>query len=183
MNKKLHGLQIDSESANALPESSSYGTVIDSIGSIDAWSPQAGSAQWGHGRQLAQLSWGPDGNIAYLLHATLEAMGLSPGPKDRFVGRESVTALDCWHGTFRRAAMFMGINEQAGTQIVMNELGPAGPDDSARATGWFTARESADRSPACGQPNPDCVEFSWHEKSPLCTRPVRKRTVGPCSPE
>lgn len=60
---------------------------------------------WGGNDEMFYL-WGLDDNVAFLfLHGTLKAMGLSPGPRDEFLGRESVMALGRWDGTFRLAAV------------------------------------------------------------------------------
>ena len=111
-----------------------------------AWSAASGPSWDGDDDSSKAYRWGLDGNVAHLLHGTLEALGLSPGPKDRFLGRESVTALDRWDGTFRRAGMFMRFSEDTGRDIVMNELGAGGSSRSAEGAGGSTARESADRS-------------------------------------
>ena len=86
-----------------------------------AWSAASGPS-WDGNDERSYL-WGLDGNVAHLLHGTLEALSLSPGSEDRFLGRESVAALERWDGTFRRAGMFMRFSEEAGRDIVMNELG------------------------------------------------------------
>ena len=135
-----------------------------------AWSAVSGPPM--NGKNEMSYIWGLDGNVAHLLHGTLEAMGLSPGPKNRFLGPESETALKRWDGKFRLAAMMMPISKRVGMDIVMNELGAARLDDSEKTEGRSAAQESTDRSRASGQSNPDCVKFSWHEKSPLCDKYV-----------
>ena len=96
-----------------------------------AWSAVSGPP-WDGNDEMSYL-WGLDDNVAFLLHGTLKAMGLSPGPRDEFLGRESVMALSRWDGTFRLAAMFMTIDESLGRETVMNDLRPAGPSDAGEA--------------------------------------------------
>ena len=86
-----------------------------------AWSAASGPF-WDGDDEMSYL-WGLDDNVAHLLHGTLEAQGLSPGRRTGFLGRESVTVLNRWDGTFRLAGMFMSINEDMGRQIVMDDLG------------------------------------------------------------
>ena len=139
-----------------------------------AWSAASGPS-W-DGNDERSYRWGLDGNVAHRnLHGTLEALGLSPGPKDRFLGRESVTALDRWDGTFRRAGMFMRFSQDTGRDIVMNELGAAGPSDatpgpsdSGEAADQSTARESTDRSGGSGYTQYECLRISWSEWTPIC---------------
>ena len=98
-----------------------------------AWSAASGPQL--NGKTKYSFISGLDGNVAHLLHGTLEAMGLSPGPKGQLLGPESVTALEGWDGTFRRAAMFGPINPEETRQIVMNELGAGAGSQSADSQG------------------------------------------------
>ena len=131
-----------------------------------AWSAASGPS-W-DGNDERSYRWGLDGNVAHLLHGTLEALGLSPGPKDRFLGRESVTALERWDGTFRRAGMFMRFSKDTGRDIVMNELGATGSSDSEEAPGQATARKTTDSSRGRGYTEYECLKVSWSEAIPVC---------------
>ena len=142
-----------------------------------AWSAESGPSWNGNDDRSKSYRWGLDGNVAHLLHGTLEILGLSPGPKNRFLGRESVTALGRWDGTFRRAGMFMRFSEDVGRDIVMNELGPAGPSDSGEVAGpstdvdeigvaentdvWSTKTESVRTERRSGKRAIDCIETEW----------------------
>ena len=133
-----------------------------------AWSAASGPFWDGNDDSSKAYRWGLDGNVAHLLHGTLEALGLSPGPKDRLLGRESVTALERWDGTFRRAGMFMRFSEDMGRDIVRNELGAAGPSDSQEVAGRSTTRESAGHSRGRGYTEYECLKVSWSESTPIC---------------
>ena len=133
-----------------------------------AWSAASGPSWDGNEDSSKAYRWGLNGNVAHLLHGTLEAEGLAPGPKDRLLGRESVTALERWDGTFRRGGLFIRISEDVGRDIVMSELGASGPSDSGEATGRSTAQESADRSGGRGYTEYECLKISWSEATPIC---------------
>ena len=113
-----------------------------------AWSAVSGPS-WDGDDEMSYL-WGLDGNVAHLLHGTLETMGLSPGPKDRFLSPDSVTALERWDDTFRIAAMMMPINEDVGRHLVAKDLGAAGPDDAEDASNRSNSR--TDVSERCQRP-------------------------------
>ena len=145
-----------------------------------AWSAASGPSWDGDGDSTKAYRWGLDGNVAHLLHKTLEAQGLSPGPEDRFLGRESVTALERWDGTFRRGGLFMRVSEDIGRDIVMNELGAGGPSDSAEAAGRSTGRESAGRSRGRGYTEYACLKISWSEGVPACHSDGYSAAEGKC---
>ena len=67
--------------------------------------------------------WGLDVNVAYLLHGTLKAMGLEPGPLDQFLGWESNKVLETWDGTFRVAGTWFEIREELAREIVLQDFG------------------------------------------------------------
>ena len=52
-----------------------------------AWSAASGPS-W-DGNDERSYRWGLDGNVAHLLHGTLEVLELSPRPQDRFLRREN----------------------------------------------------------------------------------------------
>ena len=133
-----------------------------------AWSAASGPSWDEDGDSSKAYRWGLDGNVAHLLHGTLEAHGLSPGPEDQFLGPESVKALDRWDGTFRRAGLFMRVSEDISRNIVMDELGAAGPADSGKAVGRSMVGKSTDRSPGSGYSKYECLKISWSEGTPAC---------------
>ena len=148
-----------------------------------AWSAVSGPL-WNGGNAMSYL-WGIDDNVAHLLHGTLEAMGLSPGPKDRLFGPRSVTALEHWDSVFRLGAMSMDINEEFGMQIVMNHFGADRPDDTQearsppaeRATGGTPAG-----SPKCLKLYKDDYDNVYFRNSCQQTASVLFRTDrGPCA--
>ena len=114
-----------------------------------AWSAASGPS-W-DGNDERSYRWGLDGNVAHLLHGTLEALRLAPGPKDRFLGRESAKALERWDGTFRRAGMFMRFSKDVGKHVVLEsfdqspssdmEEPPVSENAADNNTEWETSRQ------------------------------------------
>ena len=132
-----------------------------------AWSAVSGPL-WDGDDEMSYL-WGLGDNVAHLLHGTLESKGLSPGLKDRFLGPESVTALDRWDGTFRSAAMLMSINENLGTHIVMKDFGQGPSPDTEETGSQSSAGRTSIGSTGTGPSEHDCLKGSWQEdSSPYC---------------
>ena len=97
------------------------------------------------------LAW----NVAHLLHATLTAIGLSPGPRDQILGQQSVAALERWDSTFLWGGVFMLVNNsEKAREIVMRDFNRAassvteGPAAAPQAATPSAAVESA---PAQGE--------------------------------
>ena len=103
-----------------------------------AWSAASGPA-WDGSSEMSYVRGLAD-NVAHLLHGTLQTLGLSPGPWDRFLGWESVAALERWDGTFRRAGVFISIDEDFGRHVLMDELGVSGPTGTGQTAERFTAQ-------------------------------------------
>lgn len=100
-------------------------------------------------------SWGIADIVAQLLHVTLETMGLSPGPRDQVLGRESTAALERWDGTFIWGAISMDIGApDVARKMVMENFGQSPSSDvekPATAPQAATPPGPATRDPARGE--------------------------------
>lgn len=83
-----------------------------------AWSAISGPLMGGNSYVL-----GLDDNVAYLLHGTLKAMGLEPGPLDKFLGWDSKRVLEPWDSTFRVAGNLFSVQEEFARKIVLRDFG------------------------------------------------------------
>ena len=79
--------------------------------------------------------------VAQLLHVALETMGLSPGPRDQVLGRESTAALERWSSTFTWGALSLDIGApDVARKTVMQDFGQSLPSDMREPA---AAREAA----------------------------------------
>ncbi len=116
-------------------------------------------------------SWDIADIVAQLLHVTLEAMGLSPGPRDEILGRESTAALQRWDDTFTWGAISMDIGaHEVARKTVMEGFGQAPSSDAeeARKDHSPDADVGQDRTAGgnSGEDASHCVQISWGKRSP-----------------
>ena len=131
---------------------------------------------------LALLAWHKDGGdpswiglaatVAYLLHGTLETMGLSPGPRDQFLGRQSAAALERWDSRFRVGAIYMTLGDvgpKMAEDLVMESFGQAPSPEPEETRTDSTRSGSAIPSRSGGvRRNYECLKASWSDLTPFC---------------
>lgn len=120
-------------------------------------------------------SWDIADIVAQLLHVTLEGMGLSPGPRDQILGRESTAALERWDDTFTWGAISMDIGaHEVARKTVMEGFGQAPPSNAEMpALTQNRASSGSDEFAAAPKTNNDldhkCVKVAWTGDSPNCS--------------
>ena len=116
--------------------------------------------------------------VAHLLHDTLTAIGLAPGPRDEILGRKSKAALKPWRGTFLTSAILMQVNEDVARRHIADNFGKTPSTDAKESGNQATGREPAGGPNASGQSTHECVKVSWYEKTPICEATIAGR--GKC---
>ena len=106
--------------------------------------------------------------VAHLLHDTLTAIGLAPGPRDGMLGWRSRAALKPWDRTFGRSAMIIETSEDVARRWIMEGFGKTPSADAEESGNQAAGREPAGGSNASHQSTHECVKFSWWEKTPFC---------------